>query len=208
MTAKELKIIQSDDLHTLCDSYRTLRELGNRTILGRGQILEEVYQKKLWMSQDYDTYAQCVSDPNGFDTRPRTARLYRLIYKVWAKKLAKLGITEDEAVKIDHVKLAYVAKAIMKSKDDNEILELVHKAKTNTLRELQDHTEEEEYYIFDGKAKVHKWLNDSSGYIIHLSQGKCKFYEESPSAQGWNNVFGQRLVEIKIRLKKDGEEDE
>ena len=203
-----LKIRDSNRLHDLTEKHRALKAQQTKCVIGRGLIYLEVVDSGIWLAQGYSSVWQCFADPKGFNVQPRTARFYAKIARAWLERLAVLDVTEKEVCELGETKLALVVRKIDEGLDDEELLKFIHDAKTRTVRDLIEDKEGDDYYIFDGKAKVHKWLNDSSGYIIHLSQGKCKFYEESPSAQGWNNVFGQRLVEIKIRLKKDGEEKE
>jgi len=206
-----LQISDSDRLHRLTVVYRAFRERQNQCILARGKILEYIHNSRIWLAQDYDSYEQCIADPNGLDTKPRTARLLRLIWRVWKDKLAKLGVERRDINQIDHAKLAFVIRELVKENNPEELLNILSRAQTLTLQQLRDEREEKDYEIFDGTAKVHKWLNEKSGYVIHFSQGKSKHStkrDDDASAQGWNILFGNRLVEIKVRLKKEEKDDD
>ena len=206
-----LQISDSDRLHRLTVVYRAFRERQNQCILARGKILEYIFNSRIWLAQDYDSYEQCIADPNGLDTKPRTARLYRLIWRVWKDKLAKIGVEKREINQIDHAKLAFVIRELVKENDRDKLLLILARIQTLTLQQLRDEREEQEFIIFDGTAKAHKWFNEKSGYSMHFSQGKEKYAknkEGSASAQAWWEIFGNRLVEIKVRLKKQEDKDE
>jgi hypothetical protein len=193
----------SDELHDLTENYRTLRTIGNQTIIGRGKILEEVYQRRLWKAQNYDSYFQCIADPNGFDTRPRTANMYRLLYRVWAKKLAKLGVTEQDINQVDSVKLAYVARAIMAEQDSEKMLELLHRAKTLTLRELQDDQEAEHCIVSRGACTIQKGLQEKNKQLITL----LVEWHPDMSIQNFMQTFGSNVCELKLWIAREEKDD-
>jgi hypothetical protein len=199
------KTVETDELTKIEDEIRLLKYTQNHSILAIGKHLERVFVSKQWMSHGYDTYNQWVADPNGVDIRPRTARLYRLLWRVWEKKLAKIGVSEPEILAIDHCKLAYVARRLKQETEPNNLLQIIHEAKTLTLRQLQDNQEEQGYQVHEFDANCHKIFNEKAGKTWHLSAGKERL---DISAQSLWEIFGNRRVKVKIMLKKEMDNDE
>ena len=189
-----------DELHEIEQNIRGFLRLTNEAIYSIGERLLYVKETKLWEKNQYDSFPQWVADPNGLNMRPRTARLYMLLYKVWVRKLAKMGIDAKELLTIDHTKLGYVAKKIMHEKDPEKIKDLIEKTKTLTLRQLQDEHEEEQYFTWYGTGKIHRALSERTGWVKTISQVKPRI---QMSVQNFWEIFGNRQVEIRIRYKKE-----
>jgi len=175
------------------------REINER-IYSMGERFMRVKEGKLWQVAGYDSFIQWVADPEGLGMRPRTARMCMLLYRVWAKKLAKLGMTQENLIRTDYTKIAYVAKKILAETDPDKILELVHKAQTLTIRELQDEHEEEQYFTWYGTGKIHRALSERTGWVKTISQVKPRI---QMSVQNFWEIFGNRICEIRIRYKKE-----
>ena len=202
----QVKDGKTDELHNIEEEIDVLKRVQNHSILSIGYYLDKVFSTRLWMTHkdNYDTYNQWVADPNGVNIAPRTDRLYRLLWRVWRDKLQKISVTEEEILQIDHSKLAYVARRLKQATEPDNLLQIIHEAKTMTLRQLQDTQEEKDYEVHEFEGKCHKIFNEKSGRIYHFSQGKSRL---EISAQNLWQVFGDKTVKVKMMVKKE-EKDE
>ena len=194
----------TDEAHLRRDQIKSCKRLVNESLLAIGKLLEEGHIKQDWTALGYESEADWITDPHGIDMRQRTARAFRRIYRLYVNRLAKLNVKEEDLITIDHCKLEAMASKIENEPDDDKAIELLEKARTLTLRMIIDDHEEETYITFTGRGKVHRWLNEKAGMVIHLSGVQPTI---DTSAQSWAKVFyddnPSRIVEIRVRCKKE-----
>ena len=188
-----------DEAHERREKIIELKRYTNRFMYGLGGQLEAGHCGKDWLALGYESEDDWLLDPQGIGLKPRTARFYRLIYRQWLKIFKTLGLTEDDLQDIDYTKIPHVAKAIDAGKDKDEILTAIEEAKTLTWRELYKVEQQDTHHVLDGIGKIHKLLDERSGYIIHISQFSP---DQDASAQNYWDIFGNKMVEISIKLKK------
>ena len=191
-----------DEAHDRREYIKLAKRQCNHGLLVIGKSLEEGHIKQDWVALGYENENDWITDPHGIDMRPRTARAARRIWRLWVNRLAKLSVKEEDIITIDHCKLEAMATRIENEPDDEKAVELLEQARTLPLREIIQQKEDDDYFVFDGRGRVGKWLNEKSGAVVHLSQVIGRI---DASAQNWNSVFGNRVVEIKIRCKKEEE---
>lgn len=172
----------------------------NLRLLAIGKMLEDGHNSRDWVALSYDSEAEWITDPHGIDMRQRTARAYRRIYRLWTNRLAQLNVQEEDLITIDHCKLEAMATKIENEPDDDKAIELLEKARTLTLRMIIDDKEDEEYITFHArKCKAHRCLDEKSGQTVTFSQVT---WSPDVSAQNFWQVCGNKIVEIRVRLKK------
>ena len=190
-----------EEAHARREQIREAKLGINLRLLAIGKILEEGHIKQDWDALGYETETDWITDPHGIDMRMRTARAFRRIYRLWVNRLAKLSVTDKDLATIDHCKLEAMASKIENEPDDDKALELLERARTLTLRMIIDEHEEEKYITFSAhKCKAHRCLHEKSGQLVTFSQ---VFWSPDVSAQNFWDVCGNKIVDIRVRLKKE-----